>query len=157
LPADQAPFCPVFRAALVRDPHPACSRYADTVGPYAGVDDGCSACRGLPLHLDRALRLGRYDGLLLDVVLRLKHSRNEGMAELVGLLWAEQAGETLRALKADVVVPVPLHWLRRWQRCYNQIEALARMLAAHLGRPCQPRGLRRTRNTPRQTAQGSPT
>jgi predicted amidophosphoribosyltransferase len=48
-------------------------------------------------------------------------------------------------------------WRRYVQRGYNQSEALARALAARLGLPCQPRWLRRTRNTPRQTVQESPT
>src|SRR5262249_59116471 len=45
------------------------------------------------------------------------------------------------------VVPVPLHWLRRWQRGYNQSEAIARTLARALGVPCQPHVVRRVRRT----------
>jgi ComF family protein len=157
LPADQEPFYTPCRTALTRDSYSSCPRCARTVGPYTHLDEGCPSCRGLPLHFDRAVRLGRYDGLLREVVLRLKHSRNEGMAELIGRLWVEEAEQVLRSLHADVVVPVPLHWWRRWRRGYNQSEAIARALAAKLGLPCLVRGLRRIRNTPRQTAQESPT
>ena len=59
----------------------------------------------------------------------------------------------LRAIGADTVIPVPLHWLRYWKRGYNQSEVLARGLAARLQLPCRTGWLRRIRNTPKQTAQ----
>lgn len=51
----------------------------------------------------------------------------------------------------DVVVPVPLHWARRWKRGYNQAEVIARELAAALGAECHPDWLRRVRRTATQT------
>ena len=45
----------------------------------------------------------------------------------------------LRELHADVVVPIPLHWRRRWSRGYNQSAVLAHALAARLKLPCRPR------------------
>ncbi len=33
----------------------------------------------------------------------------------------------------DVVIPVPLHWTRRWRRGYNQAEVIARGVAEGLG------------------------
>ena len=47
---------------------------------------------------------------------------------------------------ADALVPVPLHWFRRFQRGFNQAEALAR----HIGLPVEP-ALRRRRPTVTQT------
>jgi ComF family protein len=72
---------------------------------------------------------------------------------VVGELWAGCAEGRLHALGADLVVPVPLHWRRRWQRGYNQSEALARPLAARLGLSCRPWCLRRIRHTPQQPSQ----
>jgi ComF family protein len=57
------------------------------------------------------------------------------------------------ALNLDAVVPVPLHWVRRWQRGYNQSSAIAYGLASRLRLPFRPGWLRRTRNTPSQTKQ----
>ena len=84
---------------------------------------------------------------------RIKHATGEGLAEVVGELWAACAGDRLGQLGAEVVVPVPLHWRRRWRRGYNQSEALARPLAARLGLPCRASWLRRVRHTPEQTSQ----
>ena len=50
----------------------------------------------------------------------------------------------------DLVVPVPLHWTRRFQRGYNQSEVIAREVARALGVPCRDI-LRRNRRTGTQT------
>jgi ComF family protein len=155
LPPEQDRFCVSCRAALTTDPFSSCPRCAATIGPFAlaTLQDGCTYCRGKSFRFERVMRLGPYDGLLRDVILRLKHLQGDVLAELVGELWAEHAEARLRDLHADVVVPVPLHWWRRWRRGYNQSLALARGLAARLQIPCRPRLLRRIRNTPFQTQQ----
>jgi predicted amidophosphoribosyltransferase len=54
-------------------------------------------------------------------------------------------------LPVDAVVPVPLHWMRRLQRGYNQAAVIAREVARTLGAPCAERLLRRRRRTRSQT------
>ena len=51
----------------------------------------------------------------------------------------------------DEVIPVPLHWLRRWRRGYNQAEVIAAELAAALGATLRPDILVRVRRTRSQT------
>jgi ComF family protein len=152
---EEASFCAACRAALTTDPHATCPRCAATVGAFASVAGGCSHCRGRSFHFERVLRLGPYDGALRDVILRLKHQSGEGLAELLGPLWAEQEERRLRAVGADLIIPVPLHWRRRWSRGYNQSEALACGLAERLRLPSCSRLLRRRRNTPFQTQQSA--
>jgi ComF family protein len=123
------------------------------VGPYSNVEGGCTTCRGLRFSFERVHRLGPYQGKLREVILRLKHAPGEGLAEVLGDLWAEHAEAHLRALAAEVVVAVPLHWWRRLTRGYNQSEALARALAFRLNLPHQSPWLRRIRATPQQTQQ----
>jgi ComF family protein len=143
-------FCQPCTDALLEDPYPACPRCATTVGPFVNLRGGCTHCRDSHLAFDRAVRLGPYEGLRRDAVLRLKHHTGEGLAEALGRLWAGRAAEALRGLGPDVVIPVPLHWWHRLRRGYNQSEALARELAAALGIPCRPRWLRRARLTRKQ-------
>jgi ComF family protein len=77
----------------------------------------------------------------------MKHGYNEGLAEAIGELWSEEALGPLLTPGAGAVVPVPLHWRRRWARGYNQAAALARALAPRLRIPCQDHWLRRVRPT----------
>ncbi len=153
LPSDQTDFCAECRSALTSDPFPTCPHCAASVGPHTGVVDGCPHCRDCHFRFEKAIRLGPYDGLLRDIILRLKYAGGETLAEQVGGLWAEHAEARLREIAPDVVIPVPLHWLRRWRRGYNQSEALASMLASRLKVPCRPGWLRRIRHTPQQTSQ----
>ena len=51
----------------------------------------------------------------------------------------------------DCVMPVPLHWLRRWRRGYNQAEVIAREVALSLGADLDCRRLVRRRRTRTQT------
>lgn len=153
LAAEQTHFCSLCRSDLFTDPEATCPRCAGTIGPFAVIDGRCQACRKESFAFEQVIRLGRYEGLRREVILRLKNQRGEGLAELLGEHWAEERAAFFQALHVDVLVPVPLHWLRRWQRGYNQSAALCRGLATRLGLPYQTSWLRRVRNTPRQTSQ----
>lgn len=54
--------------------------------------------------------------------------------------------------RADILVPVPLHWRRHWQRGFNQALELARPLAGTLGIPLTDTVLVRRRATRAQSA-----
>jgi ComF family protein len=151
LGADPGDFCPACRAALLDDPHPTCPRCASTLGPHLPPGDDCARCRGESFPFERVIRLGPYEGVRRDVVLRMKHGQHEGLAEAVGELWSSHAAERLRAVGAGAVVPIPLHWRRRWARRYNQAGVLGQALASGLQIPYHERWLRRTRATPYQT------
>lgn len=51
----------------------------------------------------------------------------------------------------DAVVPVPLHWKRKWMRGYNQSEIIGAELAKEMGVPLITDILKRKRNTKTQT------
>ena len=72
-----------------------------------------------------------------------------------GRFFATQLGRYLAAsghfADVDLVVPVPLHWSRKWHRGYNQAQVIARELALALGAPLGADVLRRVRHTHTQT------
>ena len=92
----------------------------------------CALCRSGLLGFDRASSFGFYDGALRSLIHLFKYS---GMRPLAGRL----SGLLERALRIDdhydFIVPVPLHWRRRWRRGFNQAELLARGVARHRGIP----------------------
>jgi ComF family protein len=104
------------------------------VGPFADLDKGCSECRGRPLGFDAAIAMGYHEGPCRRLCLKLKNEREAWLAPWMSGLLAEARGAELALLPADAwVVPVPLHWLRRLYRGYNQSDALAQSLARRLG------------------------
>ncbi len=92
------------------------------------ADGVCALCRSGLHGFDRAASFGFYDGALRSLIHLFKYS---GMRPLAGKL-----SQLLnRALpideRYDVIVPVPLHWYRRWRRGFNQAELLAREVSRH--------------------------
>lgn len=51
----------------------------------------------------------------------------------------------------DMIIPVPLHWSRRWSRGYNQAEVVAREIGMATGAPVRTDILERRRRTRTQT------
>jgi ComF family protein len=143
-------FCPNCTRALTDDPHFTCPRCLSTVGEHADVTDGCANCRNERFQFDSAFRLGPYDGILRDTILTMKLRNSEMLGDCVGRLWARHQADRFRALKVQVVIPVPLHWWRRLWRGHNQAEHLSAAVAAMLGAEHRPGWLRRIRPTPSQ-------
>ena len=77
----------------------------------------------------------------------MKSPRGEPLAMTVGRLLAAERGETLRANRPDVIVPIPMHWTRRWMRGTNSPELLARELSRALRLRLSLHALVRTRRT----------
>ncbi len=71
----------------------------------------------------------------------------------LGVLLGRALGKRAVAagIRADVVIPAPLHWRRRLSREFNQAALIARGLAAAIGIPCRPSWMRRTKATAAQT------
>ena len=108
----------------------------------------CGACtRRLP-DFGRARAVLRYDDASRALVLGFKHGDRTHGAPAYGR-WMTRAGaELLR--EADLVVPVPLHWLRLFRRRYNQAGLLAQAVARTAGVPAAVDLLVRRRPTPSQ-------
>lgn len=150
----EAWLCPACLVAMTSDTLPTCPRCASTVGPHTVLDDGCPRCRNHRFRFVGAIRLGAYEGRLRDAVLALKQFDGEPLAEQLGRTWATHRGQQLLSSAPTLVVPVPLHWVRRVKRGYNQSAAIARGVAAELGtRMAEP--LRRVRSTPLQTTRSA--
>jgi len=126
---------------------PVCARCGDAV-PGWGSDTGaaalCPRCRRTPGGSVAAGRsAGRYDGTLRCLLHALKYEGRRSLAPALARLMRDRGAAVLAG--SDIVVPVPLHWRRRWGRGFNQAEDLA----IHLGLPVA-RALVRRRATPPQ-------
>lgn len=131
------------------------SRRCSRCGLPGAGGTGCGGCRqlvtrmgaGQPLWQEIAV-LGRYDGLLREAVLQAKHPAGEDLAELLALLLLAQR-PAIRSWGIAAVVPIPMHWRRRWRRGTNAAAAMADQLARQLGVPLR-HALSRSALTPLQ-------
>jgi ComF family protein len=65
----------------------------------------------------------------------------------MGEYFIQRRRTQLASLRPDVVVPIPMHWQRRWKRKTNSPDLLADRLGRFLRVPVLDRALRPCRNT----------
>lgn len=99
----------------------------------AGAEDLCESCRRHPPAWDRGAAVFLYAGAGRRMVLGLKHGDRLDMVRPLAA-WMVAAGRGSLAT-ADMIAPVPLHWLRLLARRYNQSAELARRVGRLSGRP----------------------
>jgi len=108
----------------------------------------CGACARQKPSWDRARAVMRYDKNSRGLVLALKHGDRTHLAGAFGH-WMQRAGrEALDGV--DLLMPVPLHWTRLYQRRFNQAALLAYAIHAAGGPPVAADWLIRRRRTPAQ-------
>jgi ComF family protein len=113
-----------------------------------GEDAVCAACARQRPSWDQARAALRYDKHSRRLVLALKHGDRTHLATALGR-WMCRAGPEILD-RADLIVPVPLHWTRLATRRYNQAGLLAHAIHAAGGPPVAPDWLVRRRRTPSQ-------
>jgi ComF family protein len=98
-----------------------------------------------PPVFGRARAVAQHEGAARALVHKLKYSDRQELAVAMGRMMASAAADVIE--DATVIVPVPLHWTRLWQRRFNQAAALANQLGGHAGLPVEPVFLRRRKRT----------
>lgn len=143
--------------AIIDDAHgfcPDCWPKVDFLG-----ETGCSVC-GLPLEATEATtcapclaqppRIARtrsavaYGDITRGLAIRLKYGRKVAIARTMARYMAPLVGTSDEPL----LVPVPLHRIRLWNRGFNQSALVASELSKRLGIAVDPLALKRTRRTP---------
>jgi ComF family protein len=113
----------------------------------------CAACLARPPAFDSARAILAYDEKSRGAILALKHADRLDLVPGFAR-WLARAGQA--SLSAcDLVVPVPLHPWRLWQRRYNQSAEVARRLAARWDLAVETQALVRSRPTASQGAMPS--
>ena len=81
----------------------------------------------------------------------LKYRKQVGAGRYFARLLAVKLFSASWFSDVDIVVPVPLHWKRRWERGYNQAEVIARGIAGRIHADLCTGILFRSRRTATQT------
>lgn len=114
--------------------------------PLQATDaEHCGACLARPPRMARIRAAVAYDDLTRGLVLRLKYGRKVALARAM----ARYMAPLLDPLPpGSLLVPVPLHRRRLWQRGFNQAGIIAKELSKRLGTPVESAALRRIKRTP---------
>lgn len=114
------------------------------------LGEGALSARAIadPPVYDRARAAALYQGTARDLVLSLKFGARRDVAGVMGQLMARNGRELLEP--GSVLVPVPLHRFRLWQRRFNQAALLAAAVSRASGVAMDPLALERVRRTRQQ-------
>jgi ComF family protein len=112
-------------------------------------EDGCWACPHPLPRFAGVIRLGPYAPPLRPCVHQLKYRRVEQTLGHLARLLSEAVTAGLEGERVDLILPVPMHWRRRWSRGYDHARALAKGLGRRLDLPVGDE-LIRVRHTPPQ-------
>lgn len=83
----------------------------------------CALCRLGLQGFDAVYSYGSYEGSLRELIHLFKYSGVRPLAAPFGRFLVQALP---RETAFDVIVPMPLHWFKRWQRGFNQADLLAR-------------------------------
>ncbi len=147
-PVGDAGLCPACWAKLSFIAPPYCERLGIPFAYDPGPGVLSMEAIADPPAYHRARAAVRYDDVARTLVHALKYGDRLDLAPTMGR-WMANAGRAL-VHEADAIVPVPLHWRRRWARRFNQSTLLAEIVAKASGVPVNERALTRAKATRQQ-------
>ena len=114
--------------------------------PLQATDvEQCAACLARPPRIARTRAAVAYDERSRSIAMRLNYGRKVALAKTMARYMAPLVDN---CAEGTLLVPVPLHRTRLWQRGFNQSAIVASELARRLGVRANPFLLRRVKRTP---------
>ncbi len=127
IPASREILCPDCWAQLRENLQTRyCPVCGHNTGPYALIGGRCHRCQNRRPQVSHVVRVGEYDGILRQLILLFKFHRQSQLDHFLGSLLASAMIGDSDLEPVDFLVPIPLHWRRKWSRSYNQSELIAR-------------------------------
>ncbi len=126
---------------------PYCGRCGAKLTSY---ELGCGKCVKKEILWHKTVKLSGYDDPIKSLIHCLKFSHKWYLDELLSrqmVLAYKKARQYHRLEMPDVIMPVPLHRARFFQRGFNQSEVVAKKLARYLDIDFDNRSLMRIKNT----------
>jgi len=107
---------------------PRCPACGEAVSNQGGLCLDCWQQLEEPIDQSDIIAASLYNGISRQLVLNFKYGGKIALAKLFARMIAAKLPET-QGDNAPLLVPVPLHRLRLWERGFNQSALLARELA----------------------------
>ena len=130
-----------------------CIRCGAAIGPYSTsmAKEGCPVCKGKCLHFDTMTAAAHYDGVMKTLIHQFKYARQKFLFRILNDVVITQKNLKEIVPDIDVIVPVPLYWLKKMYRGFNQSELLSLGIQRYFSKPISANNLCRIKNTESQT------
>ena len=120
-------------------------------GELDGVLSCCTKCmKESERPFLEAASVFAYNGYGRELILKYKSERILPFARIFARMAAERLRSNYSHWQFDMIVPVPLHWSRKFSRTFNQSELLADFLGRELASPVVTQALARIKRTKSQ-------
>ncbi len=119
--------------------------FAFDLGPKAL----CRHCTEEKPKFNKAVAVCKYENTARKLAIRLKFGDSVSLAPYLAKMMVGSGSELIG--KADIIAPIPLHFMRKIARKYNQAALLARQVAKISEKNYEPFLLKRVRRTKQQT------
>ena len=94
-----------------------------------------------------ALFFFNEEGDYKKIPYRIKYEGDIRAGRYFGKMLGDRMSRAEWFQDVDIIIPVPLHWRRKWKRGYNQAEIIAQGISGALGIPVRTGILRRRKHT----------
>ena len=105
-----------------------CLRCGKELSVFAKLPDGCAGCQQENFHFDSIACAGVYREPLSNLIVKFKLADRTYLLEPLLNLARDAILRSDFSDSVDYVVPVPLHWRKRFQRGFNQSALIAKDL-----------------------------
>ncbi len=145
--------CPYCKKTIsfIRNDH--CIRCGTALGPHmtSTIQEGCPACKGKHFSFDTITSITRYDGVTKTLIHKFKYAKQKFVVSVLNNIVTMHTRFEETPSDIDIIVPVPLFWLKKLHRGFNQSELLSLGIQRHLLKPISRNNLCRIKNTVSQT------
>ena len=115
------------------------------LGPYTGGNILCRDCAINKPRFDKALAVARYEGVMRNIILKLKYQKDKPLAVPLSQLITKTIAGSKENI--DLVMPTPLYRTKLKERGFNQSQLLADGVANILKIKLSVDNLTKTRET----------
>ena len=91
-----------------------CLHCAAVLAQPSPYPQGCASCHRQDLPFQLAVSVHNYEGLLQHLIIKSKNTGDETLMAQLGRLLGTQVKKHPQTADADLMVPIPTHWKRRF-------------------------------------------
>jgi competence protein ComFC len=96
----------------------------------------CYSCRKKPFyHFEFIRSAGEFKGILRELIHKFKYQNKDYCDRIFGRLFENLLNKEKIMKEVDCVTAVPMHWIKKFLRGYNQSDLLAGKVSEFLGKP----------------------
>ena len=137
--------CPSCLGRLSPVKEPVCKRCGKEISDPS--EEYCDICRGKKRSFESGVALLNYNEAARKSMSRIKYENKREFLDFYGAALAYRYEKEIKRMRADCIVPVPVHSSRKRSRGFNQAEVLADIVGQKLGIPVEKKLLVRPKKT----------